>query len=226
VKFIFAVQILALLISGCGYHETESYGQINTGNITKVEKSTEPADVAQAAIRADDAKALTAVLDTGLAVDTILKNGRPLLVEAVIWEKLVALQLLVEKGARIDLADADGKDALTHAQGRPAVLRLLQPTSNTDAKKLYAAVNGNQFNVVKTMLAEGVDPNQILEDGETALTLSVKLGFENVVRVLLQPTTKTDVNLPNSKGERALAIAIRSGKSRIESLLKQRGARP
>lgn len=220
----FALLTASYGLMGCGLHHTESFGETSTGGVTRVEKSTDPIELAAAAIRSGDLKELSKLFGEGLSVDTYLSNKRTLLIEAIAWEKIEVIQFLLSRNAQIDLTDAEGKSALEHAAGKPAILRLLNPQEAAEKLKLFEAIENNKFNEVKALLNQGVNPNQHFDDGESPLTLAVRKGFENVVRVLLQQLL-TDVNFRNAANESPLSIAKQLQFKRIQDLLIRRGAK-
>lgn len=221
---VFIMMILILVMTACGSHSTESFGEVNGGTVTRVEKSNDPLDLAAEAIRGDKADQLTELFAQGVSVDAELKNGRTLLIEAVTWGRAEIVSLLLQKGARTDLKDREGMTAFDHAKDRPALLRLLSPQTELEREKIFAAVEGDDFNEVKQLLRQGVDPNVFSDTGETPLTLAVIKKLEKVVRVLLQES-KTDVNLKNKSGQSPLGLAREVGSVSIEKLLKRRGAK-
>lgn len=223
-KRLLSLVSLFLLFCSCGYHSSDSFGEQKTGAVTRVEKSGEVIDQAADAIQSNQLPRLQELLGQGLPVNSVLRNGRSLLIEAVVWGRIEIVAFLIERGAQLDLKDPEGRTALDHAQGKPALLRLLNPQTERENQELFAAVNENRFNDVKSLVLQGVDPNVFSAMGETPLTLAVGLNFENVVRVLLQQT-KTDVNLKNKSGESPLGIARIKNLKRIEDLLKRRGAK-
>ncbi len=67
----------------------------------------------------------------------------------------------------------------------------------------------------------GVDVNQKLQDGSTALTLSAREGHKDVVELLL--TKGADVNAKLEDGSTALTFATKNKHKNIVMLLSSKG---
>ncbi|GJC95853.1 ankyrin repeat-containing protein [Colletotrichum higginsianum] len=71
-----------------------------------------------------------------------------------------AARLLILAGADIDAVDAKGKTCLGYARGNIDLVRLLiQNGATVTADAVFAAINGNQTDVLGALLAAGVSPN-------------------------------------------------------------------
>lgn len=213
-----------IFLCGCGSHRSESSGFSTGGEIQRVEKPVTPSEIMLDATRAGDVERIKDLLAQGFPIDELLSGGRTALIEAVIWNRPGLVEYLIAQGARADIPDAEGRTALQHAEGHPALLRLLQPRGSEEIEALFLAVQENRYNDVKRMLSEGVDGNVENTEGETPLTLSVKMNLELVVRVLVQPAAGIDVNKRNRGGESPLGLSLSLKLPRIEKMLRQRGA--
>jgi hypothetical protein len=81
------------------------------------------------------------------------------------------------------------------------------------------------LNFVKVLLAAGVDPNAIGNNGSTAISNATFRGNRDLVVLLLaQPHIK--VNVPDGGGDTALMYAADQGSLDIEDLLMKAGANP
>lgn len=221
----FAILMLSILIAGCGRHESESFGRAVAGTERRVEKPSSPSEIMAEAVRGGDLARMETSVAAGFAVNDRLGNGNTPLIEAVIWNRADAVVWLLARGADKAVRGDDGLTATDHAKDKPHLLRLLDPSLvDGDLSRLFEAVRANRFNDVKKMLGEGVDPNRENDAGETPLILAIKMKFDNVVRVFLQPGTKTDVNRRNRAGESPLGVAVAMASTRVEQMLRSRGA--
>lgn len=217
--------LLTLCLLSCGRHESSRLDLMPEQGGTVVEKPTTPEDRLLEAARKGSVPEVQALQAEGVSLDLILPRGRSALIEAVLWSRVELVAWLLEQGVNRDLRDEQGQRAEDYAAEKPSLLRLFRPEqADEELTAFFAAIAANRFNEVKKFLQEGVDPNVENPDGETALTLAIGLKLDLVVRVLLQPGTNTDVEKPNRAGETPLALARRLGLSRIEQMLKQRGA--
>ena len=89
--------------------------------------------------------------------------------------------------------------------------------------KFIEAVENDQLSVAKELLAAGITPNQMVRQGDPALVRAIRLGYSNMVRLLLdQPGL--DVNMSSSYGENALMLAAFSGNMDLTKELLNKGA--
>jgi hypothetical protein len=131
---------------------------------------------------------------------------------------VVVVDLLLSKGARIDLLDAEGWSALHHAsaQGHDRVVSRLiaygaDPNGATSngLTPLYIAAYGGWGDALRALLAEGADPTMVGPGGLTAEDVAVQEGHRAVVEVF-RPRSS-----PGSTPERG---GIRLGKSSWSAL--------
>lgn len=232
----FLLLISFSLLLACGKHQQKSSGSLLGGDVREIGEARGEEALIQA-INADDVARLESVLTTEWKLDQKLKNGRLPLTEACSLLKLKSVKKILELGADRELKDAENKSGIDYAQESAKLKRLFYPEEVLRQElELVKAVRLNKFADVKKLLSIGVDPNFILDVertpsevevhfvGETPLTLAVLANLPNIVRTLLAPGSATDVNLSNSRGERALKLARDRAFTQIEKMLLQRGA--
>jgi len=84
------------------------------------------------------------------------------------------------------------------------------------------AVEIDDVDKVRSMLARGVDPNIVSPQGEPVLVVAARFGWEHTVDALLNAGAKVDA--ANSFGDRPIMVAALSGHLAIVKTLFRRGA--
>jgi ankyrin repeat protein len=103
----------------------------------------------------------------------------------------------VEKGARVDTKDINGRTALMYASSGPfpeTVELLLKKGANVNIQgelegftALMTAAAEGQVKVVRLLLLYGADSSLKDEDGDTAETFALQKGHSAVVELLRNP---------------------------------------
>ena len=91
-------------------------------------------------------------------------------------------------------------------------------------RALTAAVNAGDAGLVRSLLAEGADPNAAGYNGRTLLMRAASTGRLEVVRALLDAGAEVDAQKEN--GATALIMAVFFGHAEVARLLLARGADP
>ncbi|MCJ1267775.1 hypothetical protein MMC22_007661, partial [Lobaria immixta] len=169
-----------------------------------------------------------------LYLNKIDGEGKTALIWAVRREHEAMVQLLLEKGADVDVNHWQGGTALYQASegGHKAIVQmLLEKGADANAEHgrfggtaLYVASRGGHKAVVQVLLEKGADVNAKHGTfGETALDAAVKLRHEAVVRLLLEKGA--DVNAKHGTfGETALYAAVKFRHEAVVRLLLEKGA--
>lgn len=220
-----------LVLSACGEHNSNntSYRR-DKGDVFVGSDPADDMGRMSKAIGTDDLSGVTDLLDAGLDVNTMLPNGRSLLIDATVQVKYRIIAELLARGADVDLQDASGRTALDHAQtfsadGTPIYNRawiLLDNEAQISQRQelMKFAGRGSSAAPILTLLQEiGVDPNFLDEaTGDTPLTLAIrkkkKISAEALAIWTDCPTpsscirlTAIDLNLPAADGMTPLALA-------------------
>lgn len=87
---------------------------------------------------------------------------------------------------------------------------------------IEAAQDGNE-SLVKDLLGQGTNSNQMNDDGSTALHVAASKNHLSIVRLLLEKG-RADIDRRNKDGETALALASAKGYKTVVEILLHRGA--
>ncbi|KAF8146678.1 ankyrin repeat-containing domain protein [Mycena galopus ATCC 62051] len=170
------------------------------------------------------------LLSSRAGIDLVFENSTPL-ISAVSWGQKEIAQLLLEKGANVNLIAGKYGSALSEAcyyQRQQIVQLLLEKgadanlTGEEDGSPLYIACNQGYQDIAQLLLENGADVK--LRGGEhgTALGTACHQGHQDIVQLLLE--RGTDVNLGGGKYGSALGAACYQGKHNIIQLLLEKGA--
>ncbi|HCB64246.1 MAG TPA: hypothetical protein DEP20_02615, partial [Fusobacteria bacterium] len=107
-------------------------------------------------------------------------------------------ELLIEKGAKVNLANKDGWAAL-----------------------MLAALNGYE-EICKMLIEKGAEVGVAKEDGYTALMLAAEKGYKEVCQMLIE--NRAEVNLVEKNGATPIMIAAQNGYKEVCELLIEKGA--
>ena len=227
------VVISSILIASCGKHDQQSTSSDGVKNTVQVEA----AEVLVQKILNDDVSYIeNYISNNGNINHEFVSTGRTLITEACSWSKLRIIDLLVKKGADITLKDRNGKSAEDYGVENIKIRRIIYPHIMILLKKnVYISVKNNNLTELKKQLEENPPLNFFINvadfgqdaesfEGETLLTLLLKLKFENTLRLLAQPKYELDVNLKNKKNETPLEIARKLNLKNAEKLLLKLGA--
>jgi len=138
-----------------------------------------------------------------------------------------AVQKLLESGADVDLASADGTTALAHAAHRNdlAMVELLleagadvNKANDFGATALYLASASADEMVVGKLLAAGADPNTGLLSGETPLMAATNRGKLATVKLLLDHDADPNAAEQNG-GQNGLMWAVADRRTQLVELL-------
>tara|TARA_B100001248_G_scaffold262270_1_gene257124 strand:+ start:7865 stop:8851 length:987 start_codon:yes stop_codon:yes gene_type:complete len=171
------------------------------------------------------------------AVKVFLENPRtnvyikPLpLLRAAYDNKAEIVQMLINKGVRLNDKNANGYTALHLAvrKGHQEIVEmLLQAGANPNVKDkkgrtalMDASLRGN-VEITRLLLQANANANALDGKSRSALIISSALDHTDVAKALLQ---NADINQRDKKGRSALTYAARNGNIEIVKDLIQRGA--
>lgn len=186
----------------------------------------------------------TALMETGAVNDTavgaiLLKHGAnvnavdtfgdPAINWASYYGNISYVDLLIQNGARTDIASKHGDafDVALKQWQDELVEYLIQKGKGTALenqidKDLVTAVKSNNLDLIQSILGQNPKPNLVDEAGSPLLVIAASKGFEEVVDVILD--AGADINGLNRVGQTALARAAYFGHYNIVRELISRGA--
>lgn len=179
------------------------------------------------AARGADHAALKRLIASGLSPDMQDgASGRTALMVCSASGDVAAVELLLDGGASIHLADDGGMTALHHAikaRHDPVARLLLSAGSDVDAADgtgdtlLLAAIEVKLPSVVKVLLDAGADIELASPSGETPLMRAARLDLAGMVRELIR--RGCDVRARDGVGDKAFDVAVSHGSFGVTRLL-------
>lgn len=153
------------------------------------------------------------------------------LVEAAKRADHAALKALIDAGADVDAAEADGATALHWAsyrddlEGAEWLIRAgadVDAANDLGATPLWAASQNGSLPMVARLLEAGAAPNAALLSGETPLMVAARSGSTEVVERLL--AGGADLTARGARGQTALMWAVAQQHPDVVALLLEQGA--
>jgi ankyrin repeat protein len=177
--------------------------------------------------------ALALAVALALGEASALETLPPLVAAAKSGDHAAAIKL-VERGAGINDAEADGTTALhwaVRSGDHDLVSALLAAGANPNATNRYgmtpqhlAAINGDAATLT-ALLKAGADPNATLPEGETVLLSAARTGSPAVIDALVQAGARLDAR-ENLYGETPLIWAAAEDHADAVRTLLKHGADP
>lgn len=154
------------------------------------------------------------------------------LVSAVRGGELAEVERLLDGGADVDAAEADGATALhwaVHGADREAARRLLEAGADAShansigATPLFlASINGDAA-MIELLLEHGADPNETFRNGETALMFAARTGDVAAIDALVEHGADVDA-VEALRGTTALMWAAANANPPAVAALIRHGA--
>ncbi|XP_047332161.1 ankyrin repeat domain-containing protein EMB506, chloroplastic [Impatiens glandulifera] len=125
------------------------------------------------------------LLDSGIHIDDVDKDGRTALHTAIIGKKEAVISHLLRKGANPHVKDADGASPIHYAVGVGAIQTVkllikynvdLNGADNEGWTPLHVAIQGRNRDIAKILIVNGADKNRRNKVGKTALDLALCYG--------------------------------------------------
>lgn len=165
---------------------------------------------------------------TDVDVNHVNDLGWTALLEAIILSNggqrhQQVVQLLVDHGADINIADKDGVTPLQHAQARgfTEIERILNTALARDMQMITAAGQGD-IETVRQLLAQGANVHARDQTGRTALIAAAYRNDLAIADVLIQ--AGADVNVQDNTKQSAYLIATSDGYLELLKRTLQAGA--
>lgn len=185
-------------------------------------------DMESALIRRDSVGILK-LLDRGMDINTVSREGDTLLIQAVRAEWPELIDALLQRRARLNFRNRHGETALSIAAymgNMGYVQRIVDSGAELNffgwPPITYAAFN-NHPEIVEYLIKKGADINAKTESGATALFLAARNGHIAVVKILLR--YEADPTILDQNGETAVDVAMKGNFDEILTLLRDAGGR-
>ena len=176
-------------------------------------------------------EALTILIDGGADINYVNSKGEPLLIDYIKYKPEPYVKTLIDRGARVNIADSEMWSPLTWASvnnQKEVVGHLIGAGANLnfrDAKGNYAIYYAYNEEVISLLINEDYDLTHRNTDGERVMgevyLKSVANGYLEEVRRLLD--IGVDVNYM-SYGDTAVTLARENKDAEMLYLLESRGA--
>ena len=179
------------------------------------------------------AAALPAAALPGAAGPVFAKQGAPLVELAQSGQSAQAIAL-IEQGADVNAASADGSTALlwaVHRDDRPLIRRLLKAHAQVATANRYGAtamLEAAAFGdvaVMEQLLEAGADPGTANPDGETALMFVAHTSNVKAAQLLLEHGAQVDAT-ERLRSQTALHFAAAQSQPAMVQLLLRHHANP
>lgn len=185
-------------------------------------------DMEEAIIRGDTGAAI-ALINRGVDVNTVNRQGNTLLTQSIQRDLPELFDYLMQRKARVNLRNRNGETALSIAAylGRARyVQRLVDAGAEVNffgwPPLAYAAYNGHT-EIVEYLIKRGADVDAKTENGSTALFFAARFGHIETVRALLKH--QADPTIVNENDETAVDWALKGKNTDIEDILRAAGGR-
>ena len=182
------------------------------------------------AVKKDDVRAVNQLLNRGVDVGTVDREGNSLLILAIREGSAGTLKALLAARANVNSRNALGETALMLAAMRgdlEVVRQLLVQGAEVNpsgdwSPLIYAAVKGS-VEISRLLLAFGAKVNAAAaSNGLTALMMAAREGHDRLVALLL--ASDADPNLKSHSGTTVLAATRATERKDIVELLVKAGA--
>ncbi|XP_033743381.1 ankyrin repeat domain-containing protein 6-like isoform X2 [Pecten maximus] len=148
-------------------------------------------------VREGDSASVERLIGAGANINHMFYGWTPLQLAINLGQEEIAI-LLVNRGCDINVQDKN------------------------NVSPFEDAVNKRLCKVVAVLLEKGVDPDQLLTDGHTALCRTAVWDDQQLAKVLI--TGKATVDFRSDNGDVPLFVAAREGHSRLAQILLEAGA--
>ncbi len=165
------------------------------------------------AIGRSDTQMIDLLLDIGVPINKIDRNGQSVFLAAVNSGNIATTKLLLKRGADVNVRTLNSSAPLIHGIRNMEMLKLLLDNGATlEDKDAY----GNSYlwyvcydeKIVEVLLRHGADINISNSQGRTVLHLAARFARDNVAKWLLRHGA--DVNAKDDQRQTPLFLAVRS----------------
>ena len=221
-RIVFLMTLLSsfslFFVSGCASH-------------SQLKKSGVPENEFVRAAAKGDVKALESAMKNGMNPNTINAAGTTAAMAAASRGQIKVLQLLIEKGARLDYSDAGGDNVWSFAitAHLPDVVQFLvnqrlNPNLPVyqDLSPLFIAVLQGQTEIVRILLSAGASADFNTDSGGPLHT-SLRMVAPEISQLLID--AGAPINRQDPDGETPLMIAAATGQIPMIQLLLSHGAK-
>jgi serine/threonine-protein phosphatase 6 regulatory ankyrin repeat subunit A len=194
----------------------------------------DPPETLFRAVMAGDKQVVVALLDGGVDVNAVNKNGRTALMLAADDDQKLIARTLLENDATIDSTDADGLTALHTACSRGYLtlcILFVKYGANIEVKTLkgesplHVAIRADRPHIVQWLVEHDCNLKAMGPDGSSILHLVITEANLGMLRILIDGGANVDIR-DSTTGRTPLQVASALGNSPMASMLLDHGAQP
>ena len=178
--------------------------------------------------------------DDSVDVNMLDENGKYFMNYAIIHNKIDIVSLLINKGAKLDIYDSDGKtilyipiefkykkmlELLLFFNKSSIGKSLVEHKDNMGRIPLHYSIMSNNVSFCRILLDSTSDVNLYDVNGDNSLILAVRNQYVDVCRLILE--FNPNIDYKNVKtGETALIVATKLKNKELVKMLLKNGANP
>lgn len=187
----------------------QEYIELNIANLHDELKGSDtskgngdPGNILFKSIRSGDTVTLKAAIMLGADVNSSQNGFSALLTAAMLGNNYSIVEILLDKGARINAVDGEGWSALHWAsnEGHIESVKLLlywgadiNAIDKNGCNSLLYAIANNHVDIAESLITGGININSQFNSGGTALMIAVENGNIDGVRLLIQNGASVDI---------------------------------
>ena len=168
------------------------------------------------------------LLNSGADINRADKIGDSAINWAAYGGKLEAVEWLLKRKVRLDLAGHGRAVEIAKRRGFPKIIELIcqvqgcNTSLSVESKKMAEAIKKNDTTIVKALIKNGMAPEQLDSTGRPLFHLAARLGHTDIMKLMI--AMGANINSQDDIGFTALMEASRNKKRKAVQVLLDAGA--